>query len=113
MSLSHNASGFLGIALLALLPLSFSMAAAPSAERQAELEHLLTQDCGACHGLYLTGGLGPALTRTALAGKSRASLIATITEGRPGTPMPSWKGLLSEPDIAWLADLLQTREPRP
>ena len=113
MSLSHNASIFLGTVLLVLLPLSFSMAAAPSAARQAELEHLLTQDCGACHGLYLTGGLGPPLTPQALAGKSRASLIATISEGRPGTAMPAWKALLSEPDIAWLVDLLPTRAPRP
>ncbi len=113
MSLRHNASGFLGMSLLALLPLTFSLAAAPNAARQAELEHLLTQDCGACHGLYLTGGLGPPLTAQALAGKSRASLIATVSEGRPGTAMPGWKALLSEPDIAWLVDLLPTRESRP
>ena len=40
-----------------------------SAERQAKLDHLLLQDCGSCHGLRMTGGLGPALTRDALAGK--------------------------------------------
>ena len=52
-----------------------------------QLEHLLLQDCGSCHGLRLTGGLGPAITPEALAGKPRDSLIATVTHGRPGTAM--------------------------
>ena len=30
-----------------------------------QLEHLLLQDCGSCHGLRLTGGLGPAITPVA------------------------------------------------
>ncbi len=45
------------MALLLLIPLP--VGAAVDARR---LEHLLTQDCGACHGLHLTGGLGPPLT---------------------------------------------------
>jgi len=32
-----------------------------SAERQQALRDLLKQDCGACHGLTLKGGMGPAL----------------------------------------------------
>ena len=75
-------------------------------ERQQELEHLLLQDCGSCHGMRLTGGLGPALTPAALAGKPRELLVATIREGRSGTPMPPWKNLLGEADIAWLVDRL-------
>jgi cytochrome c55X len=75
-------------------------------ERQQELEHLLRQDCGSCHGMRLTGGLGPALTPEALAGKPRELLVATIREGRAGTPMPPWKNLLGESDIAWLVDYL-------
>jgi cytochrome c55X len=46
------------------------------------------------------------LTRAALAGKSRDSLIATVTQGRPGTAMPGWAPLLSPGDIRWLVDLL-------
>ena len=76
------------------------------AARQQELEHLLYQDCGSCHGMSLTGGLGPALTPVALAGKPRALLTATIREGRAGTPMPPWKDLLSEADIDWLVETL-------
>ncbi|PAU66148.1 hypothetical protein BZL41_03350 [Pseudomonas sp. PIC25] len=80
--------------------------------RQAELGNLLRQDCGSCHGLRLTGGLGPALTREALAGKPRESLIATVRHGRPGTAMPGWEGLLDEADIAWLIDRLTEGNPQ-
>lgn len=78
----------------------------PSVARQTELRDLLHQDCGSCHGMRLTGGLGPALTAQALAGKPRELLVATISQGRAGTPMPPWKALLSEDDIAWLVDYL-------
>ena len=94
------------VILAALLLFCATAVAAPDAQRRAQLEHLLTQDCGACHGLHLTGGLGPELTRAALAGKSRDSLIATVTQGRPGTAMPGWAPLLSPGDIRWLVDLL-------
>ncbi|WP_176465181.1 cytochrome c [Pseudomonas sp. Irchel 3E20] len=99
----------IGLAMAPLLLFFCASAAAltpPDAPRRAQLEHLLAQDCGACHGLHLTGGLGPALTAQALAGKPRASLIATVTQGRPGTAMPAWEALLSEGDIAWLVDIL-------
>ena len=94
------------VVLAALLLFCATSVAAPDATRQAQLEHLLAQDCGACHGLHMTGGLGPELTRTALAGKSRDSLIATVTFGRPGTAMPPWAPLLAPDDIRWLVDLL-------
>jgi len=101
----------LGLASLLLTPAA--LAAAPEIAHQAQLENLLSQDCGACHGLRMTGGLGPALTREALAGKSRNTLIATVTQGRPGTPMPGWGALLSDQDIARLVDLLLEGYPTP
>ena len=73
---------------------------------QAELVRIVRQDCGSCHGMRLTGGLGPALTREALADKPPAALAATIFHGRPGTPMPGWRGLLSEADAIWIAERL-------
>jgi cytochrome c55X len=76
------------------------------ATRAAELVRIVRQDCGSCHGMRLTGGLGPALTREALADKPVSSLAATIFHGRPGTPMPGWRGLLSEADAAWIAERL-------
>lgn len=101
------------VILAALLLICATTVAAPDARRQAQLEHLLAQDCGACHGLHMTGGLGPKLTRTALAGKTRDSLIATVTQGRPGTAMPGWAPLLSADDIRWLVDLLLQGYPAP
>ncbi len=92
--------------LLAALPCLPVCAAALTAARESVLQNLLLQDCGSCHGMRLTGGLGPALTAAALAGKPRELLIATIRDGRSGTPMPPWKDLLGEDDIAWLVDTL-------
>jgi cytochrome c55X len=94
------------ILLLATLPCLPLGAAPPTAERAQELRNLLYQDCGSCHGMRLTGGLGPALTPGALAGKPRELLIATVRDGRSGTPMPPWKDLLEADEIAWLVDTL-------
>jgi len=99
--------------LLASCALALAAQAEPGALRQGQLDHLLRQDCGSCHGLRMTGGLGPPLTRQALAGKPRELLIATIAQGRPGTAMPNWDALLDEQDIAWLADRLMQGFPPP
>jgi cytochrome c55X len=73
---------------------------------QKRLMNLLVQDCGSCHGLRMTGGLGPALLPQALEGKPRENLIALIMMGMPGTAMPPWKPLLSEAEAEWLLDRL-------
>ena len=83
----------------------------PTVQRQQTLVRMVRQDCGACHGLHLTGGLGPALTREALADKPLAALVATTLHGRPGTPMPGWNSLLSEADALWIAQQLQAGFP--
>ena len=77
-----------------------------SAARQAQLMRLLDEDCGSCHGLTRQGGLGPALTREALAGKSPVMLREVILNGRPGTPMPPWKQFLSQQEADWLVQVL-------
>ncbi|MFA5665315.1 MULTISPECIES: cytochrome c [Pseudomonadota] len=101
------------ILLVCLALLSPLLQAGPDEQRQRQLDNLLLQDCGSCHGLRMTGGLGPALTRQALADKPRDSLIATVAHGRPGTAMPGWNALLDEQDIAWLVDRLLQGYPRP
>ena len=104
-------SGLACIAALAGLAAALQASAAagtqveapPGAERQRELAHVVRQDCGSCHGMKLTGGLGPALTPEALAERPLASIVATIMHGRPGTPMPGWRTMLSEADAHWIA----------
>jgi cytochrome c55X len=97
-------------ALLGLTALAAVADEPPPARREA-LVRMVRQDCGSCHGLRLTGGLGPALTREALADKPVAALAATIFHGRPGTPMPGWRPLLSESEATWIAQHLSAGFP--
>jgi cytochrome c55X len=83
------------------------IAAGPDAPRQQQLLHMLKQDCGSCHGLRMSGGLGPALTREALQRLPLASVSAVIYHGRPGTAMPPWKTMLNAEEADWLAAWLQ------
>lgn len=92
--------------LLCLL-MAPAFAAEPDPARQAELRHLLLQDCGSCHGLSLKGGLGPALLPADLGNKPEDYLAATILQGRPGTPMPPWQPFLTPDEALWLARLLK------
>ncbi|MCK0150476.1 cytochrome c [Marivita sp. S6314] len=99
-------------ALLALILPSAALAEAPlSAEHQEQLTHLVVQDCGSCHGLKLTGGLGRAITPEALQGHTVDGLQTIILDGIPGTAMPPWRPLLTEAEAAWIAAyLLEVRE---
>lgn len=92
---------------------AFAQQGAPDVARQKELVRMVRQDCGSCHGLYLTGGLGPALTREALADKPLDSMAATIYGGRPGTPMAPWKAMLTEAEALWIAQQLMAGFPEP
>ena len=78
----------------------------PDAARQRKLIDLLKQDCGACHGLYLSGGLGPGLRAQDLRGKPVEALSEVILKGRPGTPMPGWQAFLSESEAGWMVETL-------
>ncbi|MEE9319704.1 MAG: cytochrome c [Granulosicoccus sp.] len=94
-----------------LLSSSFALFADDiDAKRSAELRNLLYQDCGSCHGMRLTGGLGPALTLDIMKTRPREYLFATIRDGRPETPMPAWQNLLNDADINWLVTYLQTQK---
>lgn len=101
---------FFALAMLALTtlvnPALADASAAPSAERQRELTRFVRQECGFCHGIHLTGGLGTPLTAAALAGKSSDALEATILYGRTGTAMPGWMPHLSESDANWIVAAL-------
>lgn len=99
--------------LIGLMTIITSSAHALTPERQQQLLYLLRQDCGSCHGMLLTGGLGPALTPAALAGKPSALLVNTVLQGRAGTPMPPWNSLLSPAEAEWLIQQLQQGIPEP
>ncbi len=96
-----------------LFTFSLSTACAQAAEltqeRKQQLDNLLIQDCGSCHGLKLTGGLGPALTRDKLEHKSIDVLADIILLGVPNTAMPPWNELLSEADAIYLAKQLKNQ----
>jgi cytochrome c55X len=74
----------------------------PSPDRQRELIHLVRQDCGSCHGMQLTGGLGLPLTPQVLKERPFEGLVATVYYGRPGTAMPPWKSILTEKEAEWI-----------
>ena len=56
--------------------------------------------------------LGPALDAQRLAGWPLESLVATIHQGRPGTPMPGWASMLSLAEATWIAQQLQRGFPQ-
>lgn len=90
--------------LLVLLGASTAAAAGPDDER---LGAMVVQDCGSCHGLTLKGGLGPALTRDALAEQSPEALAHIILFGIPESAMPGWQGLLTAAEADWIAEALK------
>ena len=97
----------LACALIAAAP---AAAGELSAERAAELERLVRQDCGSCHGMTLKGGLGPPIGADRLAGADPEALADIILDGVPGTPMPPWRGLISEGEAEWIAEYLTRAE---
>jgi cytochrome c55X len=97
--------------LAALLLLALPAAADIAPHRAAELEHLVLQDCGSCHGLTMKGGLGRPLTPEALAHADRDTLALIVLDGVPGTAMPPWRPLLSEAEALWIADYLKGETP--
>lgn len=98
--------GLAGVAGVAAAQSAPPAPATPSPERQGALVRMVRQDCGSCHGMRLTGGLGPALTPQALEGKPLLSMASTIYGGRPGTPMPGWSAMLTQDEAQWVAQQL-------
>lgn len=95
------------VAVSLLLTGFLRAAALPDEVRQAELLYLLRHDCGSCHGITRGGGLGPPLLPGNLADRPRMQLVNTVLDGRNGTPMPPWRGQLSEEEVYWLVDVLR------
>lgn len=100
----HERLALAAAAALIALP---ALAGGVSTERAGELERLVRQDCGACHGIRLSGGLGPDIRAPALADMPAETVATIILDGLPGTAMPPWRPLLSQEDAAWIADYLK------
>ena len=75
--------------------------------RQTELTKLVRQDCGSCHGMTLKGGLGKGLLPSDLKEATVDDLTEIILDGVAGTPMPGWRGLLSDQEAKWIAKHLK------
>lgn len=94
------------VLVIQLTPVS----AALDAARQAELLYLLKHDCGSCHGMTRKGGLGPPLLPGNLRDRPSMLMENTVLDGRPGTPMPPWRGLLTEQEAHWLVEAMRRGE---
>ncbi len=92
--------------LLAWLLMTASAVAAETAPDPAALERLVRQDCGACHGLTLKGGLGPDIRPQSLSHYDSETLSAVILDGIPDTAMPPWRPLISRAQAEWIAEYL-------
>ncbi|HAJ91230.1 MAG TPA: hypothetical protein DCO71_01180 [Gammaproteobacteria bacterium] len=92
--------------MIQLTPVS----AALDTARQAELLYLLKHDCGSCHGMTRKGGLGPPLLPENLRDRPPMFMENTVLDGRPGTPMPPWRGLLTEQEVRWLVEAIRRGE---
>lgn len=97
--------GMTGAAVLALAAMS-PAAAEIAPQRLDKLRDMVAQDCGSCHGMTRKGGLGPPLLPEDMAKLSAEAVVETILEGRPGTPMPPWKTMLSREEAGWIAAYL-------
>ena len=82
----------------------------PKAQAAGEL---YGKSCAACHGANRQGisGFAPALTPESLAGRSDAEIRSAISDGRPGTAMPAFKGTLSPEEIDALLQLIKSTAP--
>ena len=100
------------LAALLLLAAAPAVAGDLSPAREAELERLVLQDCGSCHGMTLKGGLGPDIRAERFQGAGSDDLRDIILDGLPGTAMPPWRPLLSREEAEWIAEYLLDADAR-
>ena len=73
-------------------------------------EAVFAQNCVACHGMGLEGGIGPSfLDDEWLHGGKSADILRTITEGVPAKGMVPWGGILSPEQINQVAAYVITK----
>ena len=73
--------------LAAVLAPSALAQSAPDDARQRELVHMVRQDCGSCHGMHLTGGMGPPLPQAGLGPLTQPpQIVSMLEEDQQGDP---------------------------
>lgn len=93
--------------LFSMATAAFAAAGGVTPERQKELHNLVVQDCGSCHGLTMKGGLGKPLLPDTLAAFPDDAVAEVILDGISGTPMPPWRGMITEVEALWIAQHLK------
>ena len=73
----------------------------------SEMSEFVRQDCGACHGLTLKGGLGKPLLKENLEHFDLETIEMVIEDGIPDTAMPPWRGVLTQDQIKRIAKALK------
>lgn len=78
-----------------------------------DASRIFVDRCSACHGKNREGvsGLGPALTPERLNARSDTEIKDTISNGRAGTAMPNFKGILTLEQIDALTRFIKTIPP--
>jgi cbb3-type cytochrome c oxidase subunit III len=86
----------------------------PSAEALTHGNQVFQKNCAQCHG-ELGDGKGPAATNFLpepanfkLKQPDFDYIVGVVSEGVPGTSMPSWKGQLSQSDLQALAKFVRS-----
>ncbi len=81
--------------------------------RGLEVEAFFKANCAVCHGQNRQGGVGPALTPERLTQPDQF-YFDTISNGRPGTAMPSWRTVgLTDQEIRNLVQFEKYSQPSP
>lgn len=84
-----------------------------TAARSSRGAQIYGESCSVCHGdqgagsLWASGGLKPPPRDFTRATIARDSMIAAVTNGRPGTAMPSFAAQLSPTDVAAVVDFIR------
>ena len=99
--------------------LLFALCSVAAAEQAIDAERIYQESCSVCHGDDGRGAVWgqaslsvpPRNFRTAEAREelTRERMIASVTAGRPGTPMPGFGTQLSIPEITAVVDWVRTQ----
>ncbi|MCG6656881.1 cytochrome C oxidase Cbb3 [Halomonas campisalis] len=91
-------------ALLIGALLGLAVPALPALADEPDSNVLYNHHCSVCHGVSRLGGIGPALLPDNLSRLKPDEAVEVIRDGRVASQMPAYGELLSEPEIAALAE---------